>query len=492
MLNLLRGQAHYAKVTGNVYVNGNSVLSLAPFCNKMAFVPQDDIMFDELTVRENIIFYAMIFNKRGYKHVHECIPFASYVEKLLGIDFINNSIVGSVEKRGISGGQRKRVSVAMEIMKEPALFFLDEPTSGLDSATSLSLMHSLRHLSKKGVNVICTIHQPRYEIFEKVDNILLLAPGGSVAYFGPAATMSDYFMYRLKYTCPKNSNIADFVMDVLSGYVKRDDENDVTPVAEVIRTVSQCWINENERKMIMMSSPDLSNINHLINSIDSIVPRTYTCYFHEMGLTFKCVLLREIKLYQREFTYTLRASCASLVLGMLIGLLFGSVALRFGGGVGASLNSSQLAYGLLVITSGLKLFAHDTTMRAREEDSGILLLPLFLGKIFASVFEVIFYPLSFLMGYYPFIDANGSFFSYWLLFILLQIALMGLANLISICFTSALKNIICIGTLVVLWAFGGFSPSYDAMTTTMGPMFIINYLSPFKWSFQLQVCSNFN
>ena len=486
---MLRGQAHYAKVTGNIYVNGKSVLSLAPFCNKMAFVPQDDIMFDELSVRENIIFYAMIFNKRGYKHAYQCAPFASYVEKLLGIDFINNSIVGSVEKRGISGGQRKRVSVAMEIMKEPALFFLDEPTSGLDSATSLSLMHSLRHLSKKGVNVICTIHQPRYEILEKLDNILLLAPGGSVAYFGPAATMSEYFTRQLMYTCPKNSNIADFVMDVLSGFVKQDGLDDIpSPVTSIIETITQCWKNNNESKTLSLI--ELSNNNHLLkqSSLTQAPPLTFINWIIKMRLTFKYVLLREIKVYQRQFTYTIRTSCASLILGMLIGLLFGSVAMRFGGGVGASLNSSQLAYGLLVITSGLKLFAHDTTMRIREEDSGIQLFPLFLGKCFASVFEVIFYPLCFLMGYYPFIDANGSFFSYWLLFILLQIALMGLANLISICFTSALKNIICIGTLVVLWAFGGFSPSYTAMTTSMGPMFIINYLSPFKWSFQLQVC----
>ena len=84
-----------------------------------------------------------------------------YCMELLGLSFIKHSVVGSPEQKGISGGQKKRVSIGMELIKEPSLFFLDEPTSGLDSASSISLMNSLNKIAMSGVNIVCTLHQPR-------------------------------------------------------------------------------------------------------------------------------------------------------------------------------------------------------------------------------------------------------------------------------------------------------------------------------------------
>lgn len=130
LLALLRGQAHYATTTGSIYVNGVEVDSLVPFRDQMAFVSQDDIMYDDLTVEDNIVYSAILFNKRGYKTRDEVLPMVIHVMNLLGITFIRHSVVGSPEVKGISGGQKKRVSVAMELMKEPTFFLLDEPTSG--------------------------------------------------------------------------------------------------------------------------------------------------------------------------------------------------------------------------------------------------------------------------------------------------------------------------------------------------------------------------
>lgn len=210
---------------------------------------------------------------------------ASYVEKLLGIDFISNSVVGSVEERGISGGQKKRVSVAMEIMKEPALFFLDELTSGLDSATSLSLVHSLHELSKKGVNVIGTIHQPRYEILQQIDNVMLLAPGGTVAYLGPCSKIAAYF-HSMNFTCPTLCNITDFMMDVLSGHVTEDNQNKVAPVVDVISKISCHWENQ-------MSSRELPVISSTsCNHHPPPVPTSINVKLDKSLITFKSVFLR--------------------------------------------------------------------------------------------------------------------------------------------------------------------------------------------------------
>jgi ABC-type multidrug transport system ATPase subunit len=133
----------------------------------MAFVPQDDIVYEDLTVEENVLYATVLFNKRNYRKKRDCLIMTDHIIKLLGIEMVRYSRVGSPEQRGISGGQKKRVSVAIELAKEPALFFLDgkvsfrvlyyfinralEPTSGLDSASSLSLMYALHRLAANGM-----------------------------------------------------------------------------------------------------------------------------------------------------------------------------------------------------------------------------------------------------------------------------------------------------------------------------------------------------
>lgn len=478
LLNLLRGQAQYAKVSGNICVNGVPVQSLALFNNRMGFVPQEEIMFDALTVRENIIYHGLIFNKRGYKTLAECVPLAAYVEELLGIDFISNSVVGSVAKRGISGGQKKRVSVGMEIMKEPAMFLLDEPTSGLDSATSLSLMHSLGELSQKGVNVISTIHQPRQEILEKLDQVLLLAPGGVIAYFGPAMTMAAYFS-RMRYTCPTNCNISDFVMDVLSGLVKPDNTSKVPHVKEMIKFVSEHWEQNGAVSVptpIVLTKTEDAHLSP-VNNFRSVIEKAW--------ITYKCVLFRELKIYFRTFDFIIRTACTLFFIGLMIGWLFGSVALKVQGGLGQALFSGQLAFASLTHTTALKLFAHGTVMRTRLESAGIMLFPLYMGKICAGITEVIIFPFAFLAGFYPFICASAPFVDYLRNFILLHCAMMGLANFIAIVFTGPISHVVASGSTLILWSFGGFNPTYKILVNTMGPLIALNFVSPFKQTFQL-------
>jgi ABC-type multidrug transport system ATPase subunit len=123
-LNLLRDQTPYAYTTGSLKINGKED-SLSNYRDEMAFVPQDDIMYDDLTVEENIVYAAVLFNKRNFTRKEHVLLMVDHILDLLGLNFIRLSVVGSPEKRGISGGQKKRVSVAMELTKESSLFFLD-------------------------------------------------------------------------------------------------------------------------------------------------------------------------------------------------------------------------------------------------------------------------------------------------------------------------------------------------------------------------------
>ena len=159
--------------------------------------------------------------------------------------------------------------------------------------------------------------------------------------------------------------------------------------------------------------------------------------------------------------------------------------------IGGQISSAQLAFGLIVMTSGLKLFGHDHLVRLREESAGIILFPLYLGKLGASVFELIFYSYSFLSGYYSLVQPNAFFSNYLLTFILLQFSIMGLANLISVAFTSGIKSLVASGVLVVFWAFGGIAPSYPDIVDRMGPLVILVNSEPYILYFLMLTRSSF-
>ena len=128
----------------------------------------------------------------------------------------HDEVIGDAERRGVSGGQKKRVNVAMEIVTNPSLIFLDEPTSGLDSATSAHVVGALSELGRRGVNVVVVLHQPSFAVFASFTHVLLLGVGGRMVFHGAPAAAAPYFE-DLGYEKPEFSNPADFYMEILSG-----------------------------------------------------------------------------------------------------------------------------------------------------------------------------------------------------------------------------------------------------------------------------------
>ena len=139
--------------------------------------------------------------------------------EMLGLDHIRNSSVGSVEKRGISGGQRKRVNIGTELVANPSLLFMDEPTSGLDASAALEVLSSLRRLADLGLTIITVVHQPRYSIFSSFHTVLFLGQGGQTVFLGRTEEALGYFE-SLGFELPENENPADFLMDIISGVVR--------------------------------------------------------------------------------------------------------------------------------------------------------------------------------------------------------------------------------------------------------------------------------
>ncbi|CAK9113129.1 unnamed protein product [Durusdinium trenchii] len=208
-------------VRGDILINGKeqSIESLKPV---IGFVPQDDVVHEGLTVRENIKFSAAKRMPAGTSEAR-IRKITDDVMQALQLEPKQNMIVGNRVQsgEGLSGGQKKRVNVGLELAACPTILFLDEPTSGLDATASLVLVQQLKRMAKLGMTIIMIIHQPRYSLFTLIDDVCLLGTGGKLAYIGPTIQAKPYFE-KMGLQMPPNENPADWMMDILCGEVNAD------------------------------------------------------------------------------------------------------------------------------------------------------------------------------------------------------------------------------------------------------------------------------
>ncbi len=181
---------------GRILFNGDDLYAnQEQFRLQIGYVPQDDILHPQLTVKEALYYTAKLRTDLRDKEIEARIM---QVLKDLNIDDIGDRLIGSPERKVISGGQRKRVNIAMELLSEPSVLFLDEPTSGLSSHDAYQVMQLLRRLADSGKTIITTIHQPSVDIFRQFDSLIMVArdkgdKAGMLVYFGPAYPESIEF-----------------------------------------------------------------------------------------------------------------------------------------------------------------------------------------------------------------------------------------------------------------------------------------------------------
>ncbi|EGB10033.1 hypothetical protein AURANDRAFT_23570, partial [Aureococcus anophagefferens] len=218
LMNLVVGKVK--KTKGTIRVNGEVVESLQRWKSRLGFVPQEDIMHRRLTVLQNIAFSASLRLPTTMSEEDKALRVRDAL-KVLRLDQVRHSIIGDEMQRGVSGGQRKRVNVAIEIVADPSVLFLDEPTSGLDSVSSTELARMLGDIARrKRLTIAAVVHSPSPAAFAAFTDLILLQTGGTPVYVGKLPGCEPY-LASIGFTYPRGEKngepFADYMMGVVAG-----------------------------------------------------------------------------------------------------------------------------------------------------------------------------------------------------------------------------------------------------------------------------------
>uniref|UniRef100_J3N2Y8 ABC transporter domain-containing protein n=1 Tax=Oryza brachyantha TaxID=4533 RepID=J3N2Y8_ORYBR len=453
-LNAVLGKTAGYKKEGLVLINGKSG-SMQSYKKIIGFVPQDDIVHGNLTVEENLWFSACCRSSKGMSKADKIIVLERVIGSL-GLQEIRNSLVGTVEKRGISGGQRKRVNVGIEMVMEPSLLILDEPTTGLDSASSQLLLRALRHEALQGVNVCAVIHQPSYTLFNMFDDFVLLARGGLIAYLGPISEVETYFS-SLGIKVPERENPPDYYIDILEGIAKTKMRGHAAP-----KHLPLLWMLRNGYEIPKDMQKDLEDINNLhelytvgsmsreqsfadqsetADSVHQNVRQSYGILDRKTPgvlAQYKYYLGRVAKQRLREATLQAVDYLILCIAGICIGTIAKVSDDTFGA---ASYGYTIIAVSLLCQLAALRSFSPERLQYWRERESGMSTLAYFLARDTIDHFNTLVKPIVFLSTFYFFNNPRSKFIDNYVVFLALVYCVTGIGYTFAIWFELGLAQL---------------------------------------------------
>ncbi|KAK2804510.1 hypothetical protein FQN50_006585 [Emmonsiellopsis sp. PD_5] len=317
LLNVLahRENAPGAEIQGDILVNGQKV-SLGTFRHLSSYVEQEDVLVGALTVEETLHFAAKLALPSSISKKERLTRIASLLNAF-GIQNQAKTLIGTPIRKGISGGQKRRVSVASQLITCPKILFLDEPTSGLDSTASYEVMSFVKQLAKKHkIIVIASIHQPSTATFETFDKLLILSKG-KTCYFGPGSEMKAY-LDQTGYPMPLQINPAEFVLDLVNTDFAYDQEEAESKLLEI----QKAW-NKSEE-----SSAVDGQITKLVEASEKHeIPPESLQHSGFMSTILTLVHRSLIKSYRDVIAYGVR-----IIMYLGLAIMVGTVWLRLGSG----------------------------------------------------------------------------------------------------------------------------------------------------------------
>ncbi|XP_042478186.1 ABC transporter G family member 9 [Macadamia integrifolia] len=343
------------------HLGGTITYNGEPFSNSMkrntGFVTQDDVLYPHLTVIETLVFTALLRLPNSLSR-EEKVMHAEAVITQLGLTCCKNSIIGGPLLRGVSGGERKRVSIGQEMLINPSLLFLDEPTSGLDSTTAQQIVSTLWELAEGGRTVVMTIHQPSSRLYYMFHKVLLLSEGNPL-YFGNGVEALDYFS-SIGYTNSVAMNPSDFLLDLANGVSSDNSEEDKL-------AVKQDLISAYKSKLADKLKAELNETSNQLS--DGTRHKQFGRWCTTWGQQFSVLLHRGLKERRHESFSGMKIGQV-LVVAFLSGLLWWQSSDHLQDQIGLLFFYSGF-WGFFSLFQAIFTFPQERMMLTKERSSGM-------------------------------------------------------------------------------------------------------------------------
>lgn len=469
---------------GKLPVSSGTVLlneepsSLQVLRGRVGFVPQNDVMITTFSVRDVLVHAARTRLPDSMSDAQK-VERAEQVMQALSLTRIQHSIIGDAAsgERGISGGERKRVSIGLELVAAPSVLLLDEPTTGLDSTTALDVVRLLKGIAHSGrVCIIAVIHQPRSLIFDMFDDLLLLAPGGRTVYSGPTSKTLGYFTAH-GYPCPPKANPSDHFIDVVSGAIAvrgtgaEMSDSEKAVASEVQNKLVALWATEEKSLTRSLVPPTPQSTRASTVQLKADAASAGAGWWQQFLFNLYRALLQQVK--GAQFNVTVFEMCAQLFCGLIVGLAFvddnwflpplpaeyakycplalktvcESTAQRDLTPLETALISMIL--GVISAVTGVRTFGSEILNASREIASGQSTSAYFLAKLLADIPNQIVYSLIFVSTYYVVAAPNATFGDYFLLIFIYQFVVYSIGYVCSMMF-KAQENALLMGVVAAL------------------------------------------
>ncbi|CAF1135446.1 unnamed protein product, partial [Didymodactylos carnosus] len=428
--------------SGQISVNNHDPFDTR-LSNLVGYVPQDDILHQDLTVFETVYYSArarrLNVNPLTIKHD---------VHFILGKLNMNRKLNEQIQH--LSGGQRKRVNIAMEIAACPKLLLLDEPTSGLDSFICeklFSLLSLIKHSQDGPVNIIMVIHQPGQELFNQIDHVLFFTPKCYLAYQGRRT-------------------------DALT-FLKKKSRMDISDAIPLLNTCDECIYT-------LRHYPD---INHYVETTDEFVLNPLSsslCSCPTLNVIFKPI----VYLIYRTMTQLCYRNCCTeviyaisyFILGLIVGILFDIETQSCNINVVPSIYFMiSLAFGAATCVSSQRLFGVEIVNQTFVRESRNYYHPVqyWIAKTIVSSLYIVLYPVLFLTLLHIEIQPRASFNQYYSVLLLMSFSCSGIGQLVSVFFNRTEDSYLA-GTIIALISclISGFNPTKNGPHAIKGAVYL--------------------
>ncbi|KAL5060202.1 hypothetical protein RYX36_031806 [Vicia faba] len=454
LMDVLAGRKTGGYIEGNISISGYQK-NQTTFARISGYCEQNDIHSPHVTVYESLLFSAWLRLPSDVKTQTRKM-FVEEVMELVELKPLRDALVGLPGVDGLSTEQRKRLTIAVELVANPSIIFMDEPTSGLDARAAAIVMRTVRNTVDTGRTVVCTIHQPSIDIFEAFDELLLMKRGGQVIYMGPLGRFShklvEYFeaisgVQKIK----DGYNPATWMLEVSSASVEAQLDVDF---ADIYNNSTLYQRNQELIKELSTPAPD---------SKDLYFPTKYSQSFF---VQCKANFWKQNLSYWRHSQYNAVRFFMTILIGVLFGLIFWKQAkktktqqdlLNLLGGM----YSAVLFLGASNSSAVQPVVSIARTVFYRERAAGLYsALPYAFGQVAVetiynaiqtAIFALIFYPM---IGF-EWKVANFLWFYYYILMSFIYFTLYGMM-LVAITPDGIVASI-CMAFFMTLWnLFSGF------------------------------------